>query len=630
MPLINLRAVTLAFGAAPVLDKVNLAIEPGERIALIGRNGAGKSSLMKLLNNDIKQDDGEFDVNGHVALLDQEVPSDLPGTVFDAVAAGLGDLGELLVRYEHLSHEVADDHNKMDELEELQHRLEANNGWDLQQRVETIMTRLELNGEQEFNTLSGGWRRRVWLARALITEPDVLLLDEPTNHLDIPAIEWLETFVMGFRGAVLFVTHDRAFLQRLATRIIDLDRGQLRSYPGNWDTYLERKAAELENEEKQNALFDKKLAQEEVWIRQGIKARRTRNEGRVRALIQLRRERAARISVQGKAKLETQSAAPSGKRVIELFDASFSAGGRTIIPPFSCLIERGDKIGIIGPNGAGKTTLLNMLLKELEPTSGRVEHGTRLEIAYFDQLRAQLEPEKSVRDNVAEGSDHVDVNGRRMHIMGYLQDFLFAPERARQPVKALSGGERNRLLLARLFTKPCNLLVLDEPTNDLDAETLDLLEERLINFPGTVLMVSHDRSFLNNVVTSSIVFDADGKIREYIGGYDDWVRQRMTDLRGASTVAKTTASDPEKKPASTTTVIKKKLGFKEQRELEQLPALIEKLETEQAALGERMSDPAFFKQAAAEISKTQQRLDTITQELETAFSRWAELDEYSH
>jgi len=544
------------------------------------------------------------------------------GSIFHVVSQGLGQAGELIERYHQLAHDVAEDHSLMDALEECQHALESVDGWALTQRVDTVLSKLELDADTDMATLSGGMQRRVMLGRALVAEPDLLLLDEPTNHLDIAAITWLEEFLLNWDGALLFITHDRAFLQRLATRIIELDRGKLADFPGDYATYLARKEAMLADEERQNALFDKRLAQEEVWIRQGIKARRTRNEGRVRALKAMRDEHAARRNRTGSVSMGIQSAERSGKIVVEAEDVSFEYDGRTIVRNLSTTIMRGDKIGIIGPNGSGKTTLLRLLLGELEPTHGTLKSGTNLQIAYFDQYRAALDEEKSVVDNVGEGSDSVTINGQPKHVLSYLQDFLFAPNRARQPVKALSGGERNRLLLAKLFTKPSNLLVLDEPTNDLDSDTLDLLEELLSDYKCTVLLVSHDRAFLNNVVTSTLVFEGDGVVNDYVGGYDDWLRQRF-----APAPAKASAKPADTKAAPMTPAEKpKKLSFKDQRELEALPQKIQMLESEREQINTRMSDPTFYQQEKDIVNAAQARLEAIEKELAVAYARWEALE----
>ncbi|WP_018954070.1 ATP-binding cassette domain-containing protein [Thioalkalivibrio sulfidiphilus] len=630
MPLLTLRDVTLSYGAAPLLDHVNLSIEPGERLCLVGRNGAGKSTLMKVVLGQVLPDGGEVVRNGElrVAMLEQAVPAATSGSVFDVVADGLGEMGEQVRRYHRAVHaltERPDDPAAMAELERAQQKLEAGDGWSLEQRVETVVSRLGLPANADFKALSGGLKRRVLLGRALVTDPDLLLLDEPTNHLDIESIAWLEEFLLGFGGSLLFITHDRAFLRRLATSIIELDRGKLTDWPGDYDTYLRRKAEALEAEERANALFDKKLAQEEAWIRQGIKARRTRNEGRVRALKALRAERAERRVRQGAARLEIQSAERSGRLVIEAENISFDYDGRPVIRDFSTLILRGDKVGIVGPNGAGKTTLLRLLLGKLEPQSGHVRLGTNLEIAYFDQHRAALDEEASVADNVGEGRDRLDIDGEPRHVLSYLQDFLFEPARSRQPVKALSGGERNRLLLAKLFTRPANLLVMDEPTNDLDAETLELLEDRLVNFAGTVLVVSHDRAFLDNVATSIIAFEGDGRVNEYVGGYEDWLRQRAAS-RDAAPAAPAASARPKPQPESAPAVKQKKLSYKDQRELEALPGRIEALETEQATLTETLGDPTFYQQGPEKIAEVQARLAAIETELAQCYARWEALE----
>jgi ATP-binding cassette subfamily F protein uup len=629
MALMTLRNVTLAFGGPPLLDGVNLQIEPGERLCLVGRNGTGKSTLMKLLNGELLADSGEVvrDQGLRVARLTQEVPHDIAGAVFDVVAEGLGRAGTLLAEYHHVSQQLASgDEKLMSKLERIQQELEALDGWLLNQKVESVISRLNLPAETNFAALSGGLKRRVLLARELVREPDLLLLDEPTNHLDIEAIAWLEEFLLGWNGTLLFITHDRMFLQKLATRIIELDRGQLTSWPGDYETYLKRKEEALEAEAQQNALFDKRLAQEEAWIRQGIKARRTRNEGRVRALKVMRTERGDRRERTGSAKIATQGAERSGKMVIEASGIGFQYAGKPLFRDFSTTIMRGDKIGILGPNGSGKTTLLQVLLGKLAPQQGTVKLGTKLEIAYFDQHRAQLDEEASVLDNVAEGSDRVEINGQSKHIMGYLQDFLFTPERARSPVRSLSGGERNRLLLAKLFTKPSNLLVMDEPTNDLDVETLDLLEELLLDYPGTLLLVSHDRAFINNVVTSTIAFEGEGQLQEYVGGYDDWVRQRqLPSVVERSEKVKTPAVDASK--VNAVPEKKAKLSYKDQRELDALPKRIEELEAEVAVLHGRMAEPAFYQQGEEAMNTIRERLEAVEQELADVYERWESLEE---
>jgi ATP-binding cassette subfamily F protein uup len=623
MPILTFRNVVLTLGHPPLLDGISFSMERGERLCLIGRNGAGKSTLLRLIAGEIAPDDGliERTQNLRVAQLEQEVPLGTTGSVYHVVAGGLGRLGELIERYHALAHAVADgDAAKMDELERCQHELEAGGGWALNQKVDTVLSRLQLDPDVDVTGLSGGVKRRVMLARALVSEPDLLLLDEPTNHLDIAAILWLEEFLLNWNGTLLFITHDRAFLQKLATRIIEIDRGKLFDFPGDYATYQKRKEALLADEEKHNALFDKKLAQEEVWIRQGIKARRTRNEGRVRALKKLREERAARRTRVGSARMTISEADRSGKLVAEAEHLGFDYDGTVILRDLTTTITRGDKIGIIGPNGSGKTTLLRLLLGELAPTRGKLRLGTNLQVAYFDQYRAALDEEQTVQYNVGQGSDMVDVGTTRKHVLSYLQDFLFTPDRARQPVKALSGGERNRLLLARLFTRPSNVLVLDEPTNDLDTDTLDLLEELLIDYNGTVLLVSHDRAFLDHVVTSTLVFEGDSVVNEYVGGYADWLRQR-TIPTAAHPVEKTRAE-----PAAPTREKPKKLSHKEQRELDALPAQIETLEHERDALTGEMSQAKFYQQDKAAIAAAQARLEQINKNLETAYARWEALE----
>lgn len=631
MPLITLKNVTISFGGPALLDKVNLSLEYGERVCLIGRNGAGKSTLLKVITGELLPEGGDIArTDGlRVTRLTQEVPLATSGTIFDVVASGLGETGSLLAEYHALSHRIAENYDQrlLDELERVQHAVEAAGGWELTQQVETVLTRLQLPADAEFSTLSGGIKRRVLLAQALICNPDLLLLDEPTNHLDIDSIQWLEEFLLTYRGALLFVTHDRMLLEKLATRIIELDRGRLTSWPGNYQLYLERKQAALEAEDKSHALFDKKLAQEEAWVRQGVKARRTRNEGRVRALEKMREERRIRRTQTGSANIVLQEAERSGKLVAEAKNISYRPGDSWLIRNFSTVIWRGDKIGIIGPNGVGKTTLLRILLGDLAPTEGTIRLGTKLDVTYFDQLRGQLNEEMSVRDNVSPGSDFVEINGQAKHIISYLQDFLFSSERARTPVKALSGGERNRLLLARLFTKTTNVLVMDEPTNDLDIDTLDLLEDLLINYQGTLLLVSHDRAFLNNVVTSTMVFEGEGRINEYVGGYDDWLSQ--------STSPKPTPADKPVKNNSTAKPTpphqensqpRKKLGFKEQRELDELPSLIDALEQEQSMLLQTLADPGFYKQSHQQTAGVQEKLAAIEKKLKASYERWQMLE----
>ena len=623
MALLSLKQVVVSYGGPNLLNKVDFQLDRGERVCLVGRNGAGKSTLMKLIAGDITADGGEIiGQKLKIARLEQEVSGSTDGTVFDVVAQGLGEVAPLLIEYHHVLHRLETDYSEavLADLEKAQHKLEAADGWTVEQRVESVISRLSLNADSEFSDLSGGMKRRVLLAQALVKDPDILLLDEPTNHLDISSITWLEEFLKTYSGTVLFITHDRTFLQALATRIVQLDRGQLVSFPGDYRSYIERREALLAEEEQQNALFDKKLAQEEVWIRQGIKARRTRNEGRVRALEKLRRERGQRREKQGNVKMQLQDAQRSGKLVIEAEDLSQSYGGRTLFKDFTTLIQRGDKIGVIGPNGCGKSTLLSILLGKNKPEHGEVVLGTNLEVAYFDQLRSQLNEEASVVDNVGQGSDFVEIGSERKHIMGYLQDFLFTPERARTPVKALSGGERNRLLLAKLFTQPANLLVMDEPTNDLDAETLDLLEDLLINYHGTLLLVSHDRAFLNNVATSTIVFDDDGQVREYVGGYDDWVHQRQLDIQEVS-------NKPKSAPKAIKSSGKKSsLTYQEQLDLTALPKQIETMELKQTELQDKISQPEFYQQAADKVTVVQDKLAQLTEELELAYDRWQQLE----
>jgi len=626
-PLVSLKNVSLAFGSAPLLEQVNLNIERGERICLLGRNGTGKSTLLRVIDAETGVDDGEIWRHDslRVASLEQDVPRGDERSVFDVVASGLDSLGTLLSDYHHLAHQLEQGEHSADLLEkfsQLQQQIEAAEGWRFEQRVSAAISRLELPVDKSMNELSGGLKRRVLLARALVQEPDLLLLDEPTNHLDIEGITWLEEFMLGFKGALLFITHDRTFLQQLATRIIELDRGQLTSWPGDYANYLRKKEERLAVETEQNALFDKKLAQEETWIRQGIKARRTRNEGRVRALKALREQRRARREQSGKAKINLESASVSGKLVAEVENTSLSLGGRCLLRDFSTRIMRGDRIGIIGPNGVGKTSLIKMLLGQLPPDTGAVTLGTKLEVAYFDQQRAQLDPQKSVIENLNLGTEQVTINGRSRHVISYLQDFLFTPQRVNSPVSSLSGGERNRLLLAQLFTRPANLLVMDEPTNDLDVETLELLEELLTEFKGTLLLVSHDRSFLDNVVTSTLVFEGEGVLREYVGGYQDWLQQRVQiPIARLVTDKETTAA--EKTAAANKS---RKLSYKEQRELDSLPEKIESLEAEQESLQAQISDSGFYQQDKQQIVDILQRLEALQQELERAYLRWDELE----
>ena len=627
MPLFSIDRLSIAFGAEKLLDGANFQLEAGERVCLIGRNGAGKTTLLRLLAGEIQPDSGDIwrQPGLRIATLAQELPADTTATAFEIVAGGLEGLGTLLAEYHEAALQLArvSTSEGMREMERLQHELEAHDGWRWQQRVETVISRLGLPADAPLAELSGGWRRRVLLGRALVGDPDVLLLDEPTNHLDLETIQWLEDELLEFRGGLLFVTHDRALLQRLATRLLELDRGALTSWPGDYANFLEKKAALLEVEARHNAKFDKKLAQEEAWIRQGIKARRTRNEGRVLALLALREERRQRREPLDKASFALEQAELSGKRVIEAQNLHYAWQGEPLIRDFSTRILRGDRIGLIGPNGSGKTTLLNLLLGHLQPDTGQVQYGTKLEIAYFDQLREQLDPEQTVLDTVAGGRETLEINGQRRHVIGYLGDFLFTAQRARSPVKSLSGGERNRLLLARLFTRPANLLVMDEPTNDLDLETLELLEELLMDYTGTLLLVSHDRAFLDSVVTSCLVFEDGGRIREYVGGYSDWLRQRPA-LEPVA-VAK---PKPEPKPVvrPPKPVASGKLGYNERRELERLPACIEALEQRQRELHALTADPAFYKQEPAVITRRMEELRALEAELEAAYGRWEALE----
>ena len=627
MPLLRLSNISIAYGTHALLKNADFQLDAGERVGLLGRNGEGKSTLMKIIAGNVLPDHGDIWRQPELRLAWLEQSPDLPddATIYDAVAGGLGELGEWITRYHALTLSMDyDDDKALNEMGDLQHKLESHNGWHFQQRVETTLNKLDLPGELKISDLSGGWKRRVALARALVIEPEVLLLDEPTNHLDFESITWLEEQMLNFQGAVLFVTHDRSFLQKLATRIVDLDRGNLVSWAGSYDDYLVRKAAALEDEANQNAEFDKKLADEEVWIRQGVKARRTRNEGRVRALEKLRNERAQRRLQQGTARLALEKGDASGKKVIEVDNICFGYGEKQIIKNFSALIQRGDKIGLIGANGAGKSTLLKLLLQQIEPNSGTVEQGTKLEIAYFDQLRDQLEPNLTVADTVADGNDFVEIAGNKRHVMSYLGDFLFAPARARSPVKSLSGGEKNRLLLARLFTKPANLIVMDEPTNDLDLETLELLEEKLVNYDGTLLLVSHDRAFLDNVVTSVFVLNGSGDVDEFVGGYTDWMSyvNQMEQAKPAIVAKKNQEAPKQDNPA----VKKKRLSYKDQQELNDLPQIIDDLEVKQAALTLQISSSAFYKKEPLAIAKTLDELKSIETKLEQVYARWNDLE----
>ena len=610
------------------MDSAALQIEPGERIGLLGRNGSGKSTLMKMISGDIAPDQGDITRSGDIrtAMLPQEVPDDLPGTVYDIVASGGREHIELLKEYHdltlRLSHQ-GDETGIIRRLEFVQHQLESSGAWDYHQKIETVITKTDLDENAEFKYLSAGLKRRVFLARALVNEPDILLLDEPTNHLDLSSILWLEDFLLRYDKTIMFVSHDRAFLRKLALRIVEIDRGRLLSFACDYGTYLERRQAMLYDEEKNKLDFDKRLAKEEIWVRRGLEARRTRNEGRVRALMHMRQERALRRELDGRARLVIQEAEKSGRLVADAQNISFAYGENNLIKTFSTAIMRGDKVGIMGSNGSGKTTLLKLLLGKIKPLEGRVRLGTKIKIAYFDQLRAQLDENKTIKENVAGSSDQIFVGGVPRHIVGYLQDFLFSPVQIMSQVRTLSGGERNRLLLARLFSAPANVLVLDEPTNDLDAETLEMLEDRLVDFRGTVLMVSHDRAFLNNVVTSTIVFEGAGHLQEYVGGYDDWLMQRPMKANPPIIVL-TDEKQKKERPLKE----KKKLSYKESRELEGLPARIEGLEEEKDLLIATLNDPAFqVGSDARTIHATNDKLEALEKELEEAYLRWDELEE---
>jgi len=626
LALLSLRNITLAFGGPPLFENINLQIEPGDRLCLLGRNGSGKSTLLKLISGELPAEQGDTSSQPglRVALLSQEVPQGLAGTVFDVVASGMGKAAGLLAEYHHLAHRLGQEGGDglLAQLERLQKELEESGGWLMHQEVERLLSRLDLDAEAKFGSLSGGTQRRALLGRALVAEPDILLLDEPTNHLDIETILWLEDFLLKNVKTLLFVTHDRAFARRMANRVAELDRGRIYAFACGYEEFVERREELLVAEITRQALFDKKLAQEEAWVRQGIKARRTRNEGRVRALKKLREERSQRRERLGTARIQLQEAERSGRLVVEAESVTFGYGDKPVIRNLTTTIMRGDRLGIIGPNGSGKTTLLRLLLGELTPKSGSVNLGSRLEVLYFDQMREQLDLNRSVQENVGEGNDTLLINGVSRHVIGYLQDFLFTPERARSPVNILSGGERNRLLLAKLFTKPFNVLVMDEPTNDLDVETLDLLEELLLEYSGTLLLVSHDRDFLNNVVTSTLALGSDGQVREYVGGYDDWLRQSASEAEApARTEART--SPERSRPAKERP---RKLSFKEERELEALPNLIAALEEEQAGLHATLADPEFYKSAGAEVATINARLEALEQELGEAYRRWEELE----
>ncbi|EHK9076896.1 ABC transporter ATP-binding protein [Vibrio parahaemolyticus] len=633
MALLTIHNAQLAFGDHPLLDRAEFALQENERVCLVGRNGAGKSTLMKVLAGDILLDDGKIQITQDVVVsrLEQDPPRNQEGTVYEYVSGGLAEIGEQLKIYHDLLDLVAQDPSEknINRLAKTQEQLDHSNAWRFDDRVKNVLSALKLSPDTLLRDLSGGWQRKAALARALVCDPDVLLLDEPTNHLDVTTIEWLENFLKDFKGSIIFISHDRAFIKSMATRIVDLDRGQLSSFPGDYDNYLLEKEEMLRVEDMQNAEFDKKLAQEEVWIRQGIKARRTRNEGRVRALKKLREERRDRREVQGKVNLNIDDASRSGKIVFEAENVSFAYDGKQIVDNFSFNIMRGDRIALIGPNGCGKSTVLKLLLGQVEAQSGRLHCGTKLEVAYFDQYREILDPEKTVIDNLADGKQEVMVGGRQRHALSYLQDFLFAPKRARTPVKALSGGEKNRLLLARILLKPNNLLILDEPTNDLDIETLELLEEMLANYQGTLLLVSHDREFVDNTVTTSWIFEGDGVIEEFVGGYHDAKQQRDQALAVRFSTEKPAKKEKVVEETPKTTQPKnnsKKLSYKLQRELEALPAKLEQLESDIETLQEQVNDPEFFAKPVEQTQPVLEQLAALEQELEIAFERWEELE----
>ncbi|KQQ88852.1 ATP-binding cassette domain-containing protein [Massilia sp. Leaf139] len=630
MAVISLSSAQLAFGHVALLDHADFSLETGERVGLIGRNGTGKSSLLKTIAGRFKLDDGLLVMQQgiKIAYVEQEPTFDPESTVFDAVAAGMGELQGMLAEYEALTGQFGqgDDDALMERMHVIQVKLDATDGWNLSNKVDTTLDRLGLAAEAKMGTLSGGMQKRVALAVALVSAPDVLLLDEPTNHLDFKSIMWLEGLLREFRGSILFITHDRSFLDNVATRIVELDRGRLLSFPGNFTTYQERKRELLANEEVENAKFDKFLAQEEVWIRKGVQARRTRDEGRVRRLEALRLQRAARRETQGQIKLDVGMGERSGKIVAELENVSKSYGEKVIVSNFTGTVLRGDKVGLIGPNGAGKTTLLKIILGEETADSGTTRLGTKLNVAYFDQMRTQLNEEASLADTIAPGSDWVEVNGQRKHVMTYLNDFLFAPERARSPVKSLSGGERNRLLLARLFAKPANCLVLDEPTNDLDIDTLELLEELLEEYTGTVFLVSHDRTFLDNVVTQVIVAEGEGLWREYVGGYTDWERVKASAPQQSAAPSKPAPAKAADAPAPEAAQKKVKLSNKEQRELDELPKLIASLEDEQSAITAQLNAPDFYKTNPADARRINARYAEIDEQLLDALERWEKIE----
>jgi ABC transport system ATP-binding/permease protein len=631
VPLLTLDAVSLAFGMQPLLDQATLTVEQGERICLLGRNGEGKSTLLRIVSGEIQPDGGvvRLDDGAILSVLPQNLPVDDPRTAYEVVASAFPETGQLLAEFHKLTQSA--DEQSLNRMMKVQERLEALDGWRLDQKVSDILAQYSINPDQTLNTLSGGWQRRVLLAKALVTEPSILLLDEPTNHLDVPAIAWLEEALSQFRGAILFVSHDRAFIRRMATRIVELDRGHLVSFAATYDRYLDLKEKALEDEERQNALFDKRLKQEEAWIRQGIKARRTRNMGRVRALKAMREERRQRRERGGTASFAVEDAARSGKLVVEAREAGFAYDpGKPLITSMNMTVIRGDKIGLVGENGTGKTTLVRLMLGDLAPTEGQIRLGTNLQVAYFDQLRGALDLDRNALDNLAEGREFIEINGQSKHVLGYLQEFLFSPERARSPVRVFSGGERARLLLAKLFSKPANVLVLDEPTNDLDVETLELLEARLVEFAGTVIVISHDREFLDNVVTDTVFLDGSGKVREFVGGYSDWRRQggrfpaEAGERSSKSSKTPAPAAPPASKPRTP------KLSYKLKLELEELPAKIETLETRLERLQGKVGDPEFYSGAADVVSETLEEMSETQRQLDSLMERWMELEEQAN
>ncbi|ALO42277.1 ATP-binding cassette ATPase Uup [Pseudoalteromonas phenolica] len=632
MDLIRIAKAQLAFGTHPLLDNADAVIEAGERVCIVGRNGAGKSTLLKVLDGQVQLDDGEINQVGDlkVSRLEQDPPKGAEGSVFDYVANGIPDIANLLIEYHHVSEQMQSDYSEsvLNKFEKLSSRIEAQDGWRFESRIKLVLAQLELTPDMRLEKLSGGWLRKVALAKALVSEPDLLLLDEPTNHLDMNSVIWLEQFLKDFKGGIVFISHDRAFIRSIATRILDLDRGQLISYPGNYEKYLEQKAHDLKVEEAQNALFDKKLAEEEAWIRQGIKARRTRNEGRVRALKALRVERKQRVEQVGKADFNIETAERSGKLVFEAKNLKHAFKNKPIVNDFSTLVMRGDRVGLIGPNGVGKTTLLKLLFGQLEAVSGSVKQGVNLEVAYFDQYREKLDEEATVQDNVAEGKQEVMMGGRSRHVLGYLQDFLFPPARARTPVKALSGGEKNRLLLAKLFLKPSNVLVLDEPTNDLDIETLELLEDIINQYQGTILIVSHDREFIDNTCNSVWAFSGDGEVIDIIGGYTDYqVYKAELDEKRKQLEKQHISQTPKEIKKDKTNNKSNKLSYKLKLELEQLPSKVEALELALEEQQTLVNDPEFFKKPQEETQAALNQLANTESELETAYARWEELEE---